>query len=143
MRDEPDNKGATRRLRLLSATAIAPWSIIPVLAAWIFLVRFDAVLGVVRGDRYFFESLIRYLTFLVQWFQIGIGPAYALTILYGIPVHFAFKRLEVRNLIAFLVAGVLGGVLLALLFNFGPGYTSLMAACGAVVAVTFRAIVVN
>ena len=104
MRDEPNSKGATQR-RLVLAAVIAPWSIVPVLANWILIEGFDGVISVLKGDEYFFESLFRYLTYLAQWSLIGIGPAYAATVLYGLPVHFALKGLEIGNLMAFLAAG--------------------------------------
>ena len=142
VRDEPDSNGATR-LRLVLAAAISPWSIVPVLAIWILIGGFDGVISVLKGDEYFFESFFRYLSYLVQWSLIGIGPAYVATIFYGIPVYLALKGLEVVNLLAFLAAGVLGGVLLALFFDVGLGFTSILVACGAVVAGTFRTIASN
>ena len=142
MRDEPDSKSVARR-RLVLAAVVAPWSIVPVLATWILVGGFDGVLSVLKGDEYFFESFFQYLTYLTQWSLIGIGPAYAATVLYGIPVHFALKGLEIANLIAFLLAGVLGGVLLALLFHVGLGFASILVACGAAVAFVFRIIATN
>lgn len=142
MRDERDSKRATRR-RFVLAAVVAPWSIVPVLATWILIGGFNGVLSVLKGEAYFFESFFRYLTYLSQWSLIGIGPAYAATVLYGIPVHFALKGFEIANLMTFVAAGVLGGILMALLFDVGLGFSTILVACGAVVACTFRIVASN
>jgi len=140
MRDEPNRNAISQRWRFVLAAAIAPWSIVPVLAVWIFIGGFNGVLDVLKGDAYFFESFFQYLTYLAQWSIIGIGVAYAATILYGIPIYLALTKLEVGNLLAFLLAGVLGGVLLALLFKVGLGFAVILVVCGAAVAGAFRII---
>ena len=131
MRDEPNSTASSQRRRFVLAAATAPWSIVPVLAVWILIGGFDAVLSVLKGDAYFLESFFQYLTYLAQWSLIGIGVAYAATILYGIPIYLALTKLEVASLLAFLLAGVLGGVLLALLFKVSLGFSVILVSCGA------------
>ena len=138
MSDEPNSTASSQRRRFVLAAATAPWSIVPVLAVWILIGGFDAVLSVLKGDAYFLESFFQYLTYLAQWSLIGIGVAYAATILYGIPIYLALTKLEVASLLAFLLAGVLGGVLLALLFKVSLGFSVILVSCGAAVAGTFR-----
>ena len=128
---------------MVLATVVAPWSIVPVLATWILVAGFDGVLSVLKGDEYFFESFFRYLVYLARWSLIGIVPAYAITVVYGLPVHFSLKGLEVENLLAYVVAGVLGGAIMALIFGVGVVFAFILVACGAVVACTFRLIATN
>ena len=138
MPDEPNSTAVSQRTRFVLAASVAPWSIVPVLAVWIFIGGFDAVLSVLKGDAYFFESFFQYLTYLAQWSVIGIGVAYAATFLYGIPIYLALRKFEVTSLLAYLLAGVFGGVLLAMLFRVSLGFAVILVSCGAVVAGTFR-----
>ena len=138
MRDEPNSATTSQRWRFVLAAVVAPWSIVPVLAVLILVRGFDGVLSVLSGDAYFFESFFQYLTYLAQWSVIGIGVAYAATILYGIPTYIVLTKFEIVNVLAFLLAGVLGGVLLALLFKASLGFMVIFVLCGAAVAGTFR-----
>ena len=123
------------------ATTLAPWAIVPVIAVWVFVGRFDAVVDVMKGDQYFFESFARYLTFVVQWTSIGIGVAYAATVLYGIPAYLTLAMFKYERPLGFLLAGTLGGGLLALLWNVGLIFGAVLVACGASVATVFWAII--
>ncbi len=130
-----------RRVQIVVATIIAPWAIVPAVALWIFLVELGAAYEVLVGERYFLESLFQYFSFVGIWTIVGVTIAYPATVLIGIPTHILLVLLKFERLVAYLLAGSVGGFLISLLTKTGLGSTLFLVCCGALVAVVFWAIV--
>ena len=130
-----------RRCRIAMATAFAPWAIVPIVALWILVGRFDAAIDVVKGNVYFIESFVAYLSFVALWSLVGVGVAYAATIVYGIPVYLTLTRYQNDSLQTIVLAGTLGGGLLAILMNAGLLAGVVFVACGIAVSAVFWTIV--
>lgn len=129
-----------RRVRIFVATTIAPWAIVPAVALWVLLGQLDAVYEVFDGERYFVESLFKYLAFVGKLTIIGITIAYAATILIGVPTHIFLVLLRIEGFTAYLFAGSVGGFLVSLLVRTGLELKIFLVCCGASVAVAFWAI---
>lgn len=130
-----------RRRRIAIATALAPWAIVPIVALWILVGLFDSAVNVVQGDAYFMESFATYLSFVVLWSLVGVGIAYAATIIYGIPVYLTLTRYEHESLQSIVLAGTLGSGILAGLMNAGLLAGVVFVACGIAVSAVFWTIV--
>ena len=124
------------------ATALAPWAIVPIVALWILVGRFDVATDVMNGDVYFFESFVTYLSFVALWSLIGVGVAYAATIIYGIPVYLILTRYKHGSLRSIVLAGTLGSGLLAILMGTDLLAGLVFIGCGLAVSAVFW-IVVN
>ena len=130
-----------RRRRIALATTLAPWAIVPIVALWILVGRFDGALDVVKGDTYFFESFMNFLYFVALWSLVGVGIAYAVTIIYGIPVYLTLTRYNHESLKNIVLAGTLGSGLLAILMNAGLLAGVVFVASGIAVSAVFWTIV--
>tara|TARA_R110002096_G_scaffold57426_3_gene145628 strand:- start:4472 stop:4900 length:429 start_codon:yes stop_codon:yes gene_type:complete len=131
-----------RGRRIAMATALAPWAIVPIVALWILVGRFDVATDVMNGDVYFFESFVTYLSFVALWSLIGVGVAYAATIIYGIPVYLILTRYKHGSLRSIVLAGTLGSGLLAILMGTDLLAGLVFIGCGLAVSAVFW-IVVN
>lgn len=126
-----------RKARIVVATIIAPWAIAPAVALWVLLWSLDTVYDVFIGERYFMESFFQYLGLAGKWTIVGITISYAATILIGIPTHLLLIVLKIEGLIAYLLAGSVGGFLISLLIRTGLELKLFLVLCGASVAVAF------
>ena len=124
----------------MAAVVVAPWAILPIIAAWLLLVGFGAVLEVLIGDRYFVDTTMRYLALVALYTQFGLVIAYAVVLVYGVPLHMCLALRGYAKPQGYILAGVAGAVSIALVTGSGLTFAFVLAASGAAVSGLFWAI---
>lgn len=136
-----ENIKSGRRRRIVIATAFAPWTIVPIVALWILVGRFQVAINVVKGGEYFAESFVTYLSFVALWSLFGVGVAYVVTIVYGIPIFLTLSKYEHESRRSIVLAGAIGSGLLAILIGADLLAGVVFVACGITVSAVFWTIV--
>ena len=119
------------------ATVIAPWATLPVIALWVLGKRFDAVLDVMNGDRYFVESFLQFISIVMVVAMIGVVIAYAFVLFCVVPIHLFLVLRDHERPQGYLLAGTIGAVVVSLVVVPGLVSTILYGISGAAVSGLF------
>lgn len=101
--------------RVFLAVALAPWAIAPAIALLVLATNLGAVAEVIGGDRYFWESTMRFFEVVAEWTTIGVPLTYLITLLFGLPAHLLLVLANQGSWLNHALAGATGGLLVSFL----------------------------